>query len=76
MRRPIEEPERLSALLTCIRHPGLVLTMISAPVARTAAGLAVPELSGRIGLYEVVNPGRATAELVLDLAHLQPGDRL
>ena len=74
---PIGRPERSIAEVTCIRQPGLAVTSSWAPVATMLAALRSPSSSAGSGLSDVVDAGRAAAQLGLgDLPQLEPGDGL
>ena len=66
---------RRSACDTWTRHPGFALAYACAPVASTCPSLAVAELAGCLGLDDVVDPGRAAAEVLFcGLDDLEPGN--
>ena len=68
-------PRRRSAAAICSAQPGLAAAMASAPVASRLSRLARAQLGGRLGLEQVVDAGRAAAQLPLGGLHqLEAGD--
>ncbi len=69
--------QRLQMSLELGRAPGVGGGDRLGAGVKDVAGLAPPELGGRLGLEQVVEPGRSAADLPLDrnLDQLQTGDR-
>ncbi len=69
-------PSSRAEAAICSTHPGLAAATASAPVASRFLRLALPELLGGLGLEQVVDAGRAAAQLPLGgLDELEAGDR-